>query len=445
MGIRVSDSRENKGKAGEGTRSEEDGRNQQKESQQRLLDRLANLTVADNRQSKPNTSNNKALTQVQTNKKDNGKENEKKGKGMEEDKETQTSQSPRQQNKEETKEGEKPKEEARNEEISIEEENTTEERLDRATANISWKEAFPRAVVQHLQRYRSDHSPILIDMVGDSTFKKKRVKKFRFEEVWLEKEECEEIVKRSWIPGRSGVKRKLEICSKSLEEWGKNQFGQILKAQHDNYCWKFNKRGEYEVKGAYHMIRSHNKGPESNSAPIQTEQQFWKKLWKMKIPLRTQNFIWRLMNKSLPTCNNLQRRGIRCSEICPRCWKKEESDTHLFRDCEWVQRLWFISPLTLRTEAATEVLLQDWIRSMVVKIGEEMSDFFVCVLHSIWQERNKLVFEHIQTAPKDLLQKAQKALIDAIYPVHSSTAMQKTPPGSLSPRTWIAPPLDSTR
>ncbi|QHO52250.1 uncharacterized protein DS421_2g37840 [Arachis hypogaea] len=126
MGIRVSDSRENKGKAGEGTRSEEDGRNQQKESQQRLLDRLANLTVADNRQSKPNTSNNKALTQVQTNKKDNGKENEKKGKGMEEDKETQTSQSPRQQNKEETKEGEKPKEEARNEEISIEEENTTE-------------------------------------------------------------------------------------------------------------------------------------------------------------------------------------------------------------------------------------------------------------------------------------------------------------------------------
>ncbi|XP_072088208.1 uncharacterized protein [Arachis hypogaea] len=104
-----------------------------------------------------------------------------------------------------------------------------QERLDRATANINWKEAFPRAVVQHLQRYRSDRCPILIDMVRDSTFKKKRVKKFRFEEVWLEKEEREEIVKRTWIPGSSGVKKKLEICSKSLEEWGKNQFGQIPK------------------------------------------------------------------------------------------------------------------------------------------------------------------------------------------------------------------------
>ncbi|XP_052110189.1 uncharacterized protein LOC127741523 [Arachis duranensis] len=70
-----------------------------------------------------------------------------------------------------------------------------QERLDRATANISWKEAFPRAVVQYFQRYRSDHCPILIDMVGDSTSKKKRVKKFIFEEVCWKRKSVKKLSK----------------------------------------------------------------------------------------------------------------------------------------------------------------------------------------------------------------------------------------------------------
>ncbi|XP_057734065.1 uncharacterized protein LOC130949333 [Arachis stenosperma] len=125
MGIRVSDSWENKGKA----RKEQDLKNMgetNKKSQQRMLNKLANLIVIDNRQYKQNTSNNKALTQVKTTKKDDGKENEKKEKELEKDKDIQTSQTPRQQNKEEIKEREKPKEEARNEGISIKEENTIE-------------------------------------------------------------------------------------------------------------------------------------------------------------------------------------------------------------------------------------------------------------------------------------------------------------------------------
>ncbi|XP_057760299.1 uncharacterized protein LOC130980656 [Arachis stenosperma] len=109
-------------------------------------------------------------------------------------------------------------------------EQNVQERLDRAVANISWKEAFPRAVVQHLQRYRSDHSPIFIDMMGETERKNNRSHRFKFEEVWLEKEECEEIVKKTWIPGNMGITRKLQNCSSILKEWGQVHFRQIPKA-----------------------------------------------------------------------------------------------------------------------------------------------------------------------------------------------------------------------
>ncbi|XP_072074323.1 uncharacterized protein [Arachis hypogaea] len=48
-----------------------------------------------------------------------------------------------------------------------------QERLDRAVATIDWKEASPEVIVCHLNRYRSDHCPILVDMDGARKQKRK--------------------------------------------------------------------------------------------------------------------------------------------------------------------------------------------------------------------------------------------------------------------------------
>ncbi|RYR14655.1 hypothetical protein Ahy_B04g071317 [Arachis hypogaea] len=39
--------------------------------------------------------------------------------------------------------------------------------FDGAMENLGWKEKFPKTIVQHLPRYKSDHSPILIDLNGE--------------------------------------------------------------------------------------------------------------------------------------------------------------------------------------------------------------------------------------------------------------------------------------
>ena len=73
-----------------------------------------------------------------------------------------------------------------------------QERLDRAVATIDWKEAFPKAVVQHLQRYKSDHCPILVDILGESMKKHRKPHIYRFEEVWLQNLECEKVIENIW-------------------------------------------------------------------------------------------------------------------------------------------------------------------------------------------------------------------------------------------------------
>lgn len=41
------------------------------------------------------------------------------------------------------------------------------ERLDRCFSNVAWQVLYPKAIVQHLTRIHSDHSPIMLSLVQD--------------------------------------------------------------------------------------------------------------------------------------------------------------------------------------------------------------------------------------------------------------------------------------
>lgn len=49
---------------------------------------------------------------------------------------------------------------------------------------------------------------------------------FKFEEAWLLWEECEEVVKNSWVVAGNdrhrleGIKQKIQVCGESLGMWG---------------------------------------------------------------------------------------------------------------------------------------------------------------------------------------------------------------------------------
>ena len=88
------------------------------------------------------------------------------------------------------------------------------ERLDRALATISWTMNYKNAVVFHLPRFKSDHSPILLKTRTRQSVQKR---KFRSENWWLLKEGFKEVCYKAatignadWVNTRKSLKKEVK-------------------------------------------------------------------------------------------------------------------------------------------------------------------------------------------------------------------------------------------
>ncbi|KAL7158395.1 hypothetical protein ABFS83_02G140200 [Erythranthe nasuta] len=104
---------------------------------------------------------------------------------------------------------------------------TIRSRLDRVCANEYWSGLFPTARVHHLQYSGSDHTPILLIFEGAHTYIRRRTRRpFRFESMWIRREDCEEVVRRSWDKNMNtnpieDLLSKTRECRAALIQWSK--------------------------------------------------------------------------------------------------------------------------------------------------------------------------------------------------------------------------------
>ncbi|KAL2903988.1 hypothetical protein RDABS01_002698 [Bienertia sinuspersici] len=101
-----------------------------------------------------------------------------------------------------------------------------QERLDRFLANKLWRGTFPSSLVNHLPKRKSDHLRIILNIRGprNRVKEKKKVKLFRFEEMWLKELSCEDIVKQSWNIN-ADCRTKLNATALNLKAWSRETFG----------------------------------------------------------------------------------------------------------------------------------------------------------------------------------------------------------------------------
>ncbi|CAL5332800.1 unnamed protein product [Camellia sinensis] len=77
------------------------------------------------------------------------------------------------------------------------------ERLDRGLANDAWQGIFPHAKVYPLACTSSDHLPLYIDLCGDKAqceIRRDTHRIYRFEAMWLQNANCEQVVTENWGP-----------------------------------------------------------------------------------------------------------------------------------------------------------------------------------------------------------------------------------------------------
>ncbi|KAG5563119.1 hypothetical protein RHGRI_005763 [Rhododendron griersonianum] len=100
-------------------------------------------------------------------------------------------------------------------------------RLDRALADVEWRNLFPLAQVLHEVRIGSDHCPLVIKC----RVPLKRIPyTFKFESMWSSHPDCEQVVAKEWEcqhrgSDMYGLVQRLKCCKEALLRWSKRTFG----------------------------------------------------------------------------------------------------------------------------------------------------------------------------------------------------------------------------
>ena len=125
-------------------------------------------------------------------------------------------------------------------------------RLDRALCNADWKLRFEGALVTHLPKLNSDHTPLLISLEGDNTTPLKA--EFRFQVAWLTHLNIKEVVSSLWRVQASfgespeGLSTRNKECFGNIFQNKKRLWARIAGVQRDLAKYRSNKLLELEKK-----------------------------------------------------------------------------------------------------------------------------------------------------------------------------------------------------
>jgi hypothetical protein len=128
-----------------------------------------------------------------------------------------------------------------------------------------------------------------------------------------------------------------------------------------------------------------------------------KMIWKAKIPLKIQIFMWQVFRNAIPTRDNMRKRKWPGTPVCSFC-KQVESVEHLFFSCPIARVAWATLGKFLGTSRCPGSLWQAicWFYKFLPG-GEGMYMVGLAAMcWSIWTLRNKVTFDgHIVRNPME--------------------------------------------
>ncbi|KAL3536151.1 hypothetical protein ACH5RR_004612, partial [Cinchona calisaya] len=105
----------------------------------------------------------------------------------------------------------------------------------------------------------------------------------------------------------------------------------------------------YTVHSAYKDIKkkeeNRRRDPDhkGESSRANDQADLWSFTWKLNVNNKIKNFLWRCLNRILPTNSSLHRRTGKGSPFCYRCENSPETIEHVFFFCEMAKEVWSIT------------------------------------------------------------------------------------------------------
>jgi ribonuclease HI len=188
-----------------------------------------------------------------------------------------------------------------------------------------------------------------------------------------------------WVPEH--ILKKIAAVTPPSDDYGDDEWV-MAGCSNDS----FSVAGMYMVLSGYHG---------------QEEITKWKRIWKLNVPERVRTFMWMMFHERLLTNSLKNTMGV-SHRMCTFCGDVEETVLHAMRDCPRAMEIW--SSVISFSERGRFYMsgFQHWIDHNLTNSFQwsgsgNWCDFWALVCHSLWQWRNKELFEeNFQRPPRPL-------------------------------------------
>ena len=170
--------------------------------------------------------------------------------------------------------------------------------------------------------------------------------------------------------------------------------------------WMFSDNGDYTAKSEYMAIQQRKVNREQGPSNSGMMESIWKKVWGLDTIPRHKMLLWRILNNALPVRDNLQRKGINCSLLCPRCEAGIETINHLFSSCVHTKQELFGSQIGIKMQHDFNTSFKDWLLNFIDKHEKTTIIDLATLLYSIWHARKQKVFENIEVPGEMVIHRA---------------------------------------
>jgi hypothetical protein len=96
------------------------------------------------------------------------------------------------------------------------------------------------------------------------------------------------------------------------------------------------------------------------SSSATNNSHIWGKIWRILVPPKQANLLWRILNHDIPTRSKLFSKGV-SNPLCHTCNNGLEDSKHTFMYCDWAKNTWFDMHLNINFNNQPPISISYWI------------------------------------------------------------------------------------
>uniref|UniRef100_A0A803NMT1 RNase H type-1 domain-containing protein n=1 Tax=Cannabis sativa TaxID=3483 RepID=A0A803NMT1_CANSA len=105
-------------------------------------------------------------------------------------------------------------------------------------------------------------------------------------------------------------------------------------------------------------------------------------MWKLRMPPKIKNHLWRTGTNCLPTMDQLRIKRVEVSALCPFCQNENETVLHCLVTCQVIKEVWKRVGIGTRVEEGAGFL--DWCREVFRHLDSEKKAHVAALCWAIW-------------------------------------------------------------